>query len=268
MKFKFKLLTLILLFFLFILTITSQNSTNIINKQKTFSNEFSKYNSYNPEFLNDYEENFTKTSSYIYSLNLVNCPNFLKLDDTKKAITINDIILINPKYYLDKNYVPTNLKEITTLSHIKRDGEIMYLEENCLNALTSLFLSAETLGLKLTIFSGYRPYTKQASLYENAKDKAYVAKPGHSEHQSGLAVDISTLDSGLITNFDKTDVFTFLENNAHKFGFILRYPKNKENITGYKYEPWHYRYVGTPLSTAIYNSSLTLEEYIYQNFEL
>ena len=65
MKFKFKLLTLILLFFLFILTITSQNSTNIINKQKTFSNEFSKYNSYNPEFLNDYEENFTKTSSYI-----------------------------------------------------------------------------------------------------------------------------------------------------------------------------------------------------------
>lgn len=268
MKFKFKILTLILLFFLFILTITSKNSTNIINKQKTPMSEFSKYNSYNPAFLEDYEESYTKTSNYIYSLNLVNYPNFLKLDTTKKAITINDIILINPKYYLDKNYVPTNLKEVINISHIKRDGEIMYLEENTLNALTSLFLSAEALGLKLTIFSGYRPYTKQASLYEKAKDKAYVAKPGHSEHQSGLSVDISTLDCGLTTNFDQTDVFTFLEHNAHKFGFILRYPKNKENITGYKYEPWHYRFVGTFLSTAIYNSSLTLEEYIYQNFEL
>ena len=99
MKFKFKLLTLILLFFLFILTITSQNSTNIINKQKTFSNKFSKYNSYNPEFLNDYEENFTKTSSYIYSLksNELEIKFEMKLDikynNTKKDVKIYEVDL-------------------------------------------------------------------------------------------------------------------------------------------------------------------------------
>ena len=125
-------------------------------------------------------------------------------------------------------------------------------------------------GLEIDIMSGYRDYFYQEKLYNRLlKEKGYaytfrsVAKPGFSEHQTGLAVDICIYKDGLcyiehdITSIKESD---WLINNAHKYGFILRYPKGKEDITGYNYEPWHYRYVGS-LATYLYENDLTLEEY-------
>lgn len=94
--------------------------------------------------------------------------------------------------------------------------------------------------------------------------RSYSAEPGKSEHQSGLCVDFITTDMGdrLTTAFEDTDAFAWLRENAHKFGFILRYPKGKETTTGYTYEPWHYRFVGREAATNMHLADLTLEEYL------
>ena len=92
----------------------------------------------------------------------------------------------------------------------------------------------------------------------------YSAAPGTSEHQTGLCVDFITEDMGgnLTEAFEDTTAFAWLSENAYKFGFILRYPKGKEDITGYTYEPWHYRFVGREAATDIHFSRLTLEQYL------
>ena len=93
---------------------------------------------------------------------------------------------------------------------------------------------------------------------------SYSAAPGSSEHQTGLCIDFTTqsLWGDLNTDFEKTDAFQWLSQNAYKFGFILRYPQGKEAITGYTYEPWHYRFVGREAATDIFYSNMTLEEYL------
>ena len=93
------------------------------------------------------------------------------------------------------------------------------------------------------------------------------AKAGHSEHQTGLAVDISDISLNY-DNFGNTKEFNWIKDNAHKFGFILRYPNNKTHITGFKYEPWHYRYIGISIATYIYENNITLEEYKKLEFNL
>ena len=112
--------------------------------------------------------------------------------------------------------------------------------------------------------SAYRSYEYQDNLYDSyverdGKKKAdiYSARPGFSEHQTGLCTDINTIDS----SFHDTDEAKWLLNNSYKYGFIIRFPKDKEKITGYKYEPWHYRYVGKKVAKIIFENDLTLEEY-------
>ena len=119
-------------------------------------------------------------------------------------------------------------------------------------------------GLNIWFASGFRSYDYQAQIYNNyvARDgqtlaDTYSARPGYSEHQSGLAIDVNQIDD----SFAGTPEAVWLENHCHEYGFILRYPKGKENITGYQYESWHVRYVGTDLSYAVHASGLTLEEY-------
>ena len=125
---------------------------------------------------------------------------------------------------------------------------------------------ATALGLNLYLSSGYRSYTLQEKIYNNyvARDgkttaDTYSARAGHSEHQTGLAFDLNTIDD----SFSYTDEGKWVNDNCYRFGLILRYPKGKENITGYMYESWHLRYVGTELATKLYNNGnwITLEEY-------
>lgn len=121
-------------------------------------------------------------------------------------------------------------------------------------------------GINLTVVSGFRSYASQKSIYNNyvsrdGREKAdrYSARAGHSEHQTGLALDINSLS----TDFEYTKEGKWLSAHASEFGFILRYPKNKESITGYMYEPWHFRYVRIDLAKKLYNNGdwMTLEEY-------
>ena len=141
----------------------------------------------------------------------------------------------------------------------------MLLDENTLIMYQKMEIFLKQKNINILLFSSFRTYEKQASLWNNniQANNLFLAKPGHSEHQTGLAVDIGTKDSGLTIHFENTKEFQVLKENAHLFGFILRYPKEKENITGYAYEPWHFRYVGAETAKIIYENNLTLEEYFY-----
>lgn len=132
-------------------------------------------------------------------------------------------------------------------------------------ALQEMFSAAAKDGLSLFIRSGFRSYSTQEMLYNNyvardgkAEADRYSARPGHSEHQTGLGFDINKADS----SFEGTPEAIWLAENCYKYGFIIRYPQGKEHITGYIYEPWHVRYLGVDTATAVYESGLCLEEYL------
>lgn len=174
----------------------------------------------------------------------------------------NYLLLVNKDHPLCENFIPSNLVIIEKVDYIKRENELMLINEEALYYYNLLYADATKNNLHLTVFSAYRSYEKQNTLWNNNPNENYVARPGQSEHQTGLAIDISRRDIGLITNFMYTDEYIFLSNNAHKFGFINRYPLDKEIITGYMFEPWHYRFVGIDVATKIFQNKITLEEYL------
>ena len=132
--------------------------------------------------------------------------------------------------------------------------------------------AAKKENLTLYAISGYRDYTYQENLYnkyysiDGNKANEYSSKPGHSEHHTGLAIDISNKTTSY-EEFDKTEEFKWMQENAHKYGFILRYPEDKTNETLYQYEPWHYRYVGIKISTYIKKHNISFEEYYVKHIE-
>lgn len=178
-------------------------------------------------------------------------------------------VLVNKYYYLDNSYIPKNLTYIskdysTKTIQVTKDTNI---------AFEKLVEDAKKNNLTIVAISGYRSYYYQENLYNNyvendSKEKAdtYAARPGHSEHQTGLTIDVSNGELPF-TRFDETEEFNWMVNNAHNYGFILRYKKDTENITGYSYESWHYRYVGIDIATEIYNKNITYEEYYTKKIE-
>ena len=175
----------------------------------------------------------------------------------------NDLVLVNKNNRLKSNYIPNDLVKLD----INYSNKDKYLKKNAAYSFYKLSKDAKKLGFRIIIVSGYRSYEYQDKLFsyyvlEKGLDYALMcsAKPGHSEHQTGLAIDVegSNYDYNL---FEKSKDFNWMKNNAHKYGFILRYPKGKEYITGFKYEPWHYRYVGNEVAKYIYEHKITFEEY-------
>lgn len=173
------------------------------------------------------------------------------------------LVLANTNHHFDNNYIPSNLDVVTSydIDYIKRPNEQITLKKEALIALEQMITAMRQDGLNVYVFSGYRSYVKQISIYESTTNKNEVALPGFSEHQSALAVDLSTLHDGLSQYFSDTLEYHWLYENSYKYGFILRYPKDKEYITGYSFEPWHYRYVG--IDALKIRNEITLEEYIY-----
>lgn len=184
---------------------------------------------------------------------------------TSEALNKNtEKILVNKYYYLDEKYIPNNLVEISTL--YSRQG--MKLVDYAKEAFEELSKNALKDNMNIIAMSSYRSYEYQVNLYNNYVEKdgkeaadTYSARPGFSEHQTGLAVDVYNKKESY-TNFEKTEEFKWMQNNAHKYGFILRFPKDKENETGYQYESWHYRYVGKDIAEYIHKNNISLEEYI------
>ena len=140
------------------------------------------------------------------------------------------------------------------------------LEESCAEDLHAMFQAAQAEGYELCALSGYRDYYEQKELYEEAGGPAQisVAPPGSSEHQSGLAIDISWGESYLYLyeDMEYSDEYRWLATNSWQYGFILRYPKGFEDVTGYEFEPWHFRYIGRE-AAALYHETgaMTLEEF-------
>lgn len=166
-------------------------------------------------------------------------------------------VLVNKFHALPQDYVPKDLVYIGNTSYQMR--------KVAANALEKLIAAANIEGRILIPFSTYRSYSYQNTLYEMYLKKdpialvdTYSARPGHSEHQTGLACDIRS--AGLTANLTDSDYEWMLE-NAYLYGFIVRYPKNQSAVTGYQEEPWHIRYIGIEHATRIYNMGITFDEY-------
>lgn len=164
--------------------------------------------------------------------------------------------LVNKYWMIPNHYVPDGLEKISGTGYLLRH-EARLAFENMRN-------DAKELGLSIFPVSSYRSYEYQKSIYDKRaaeKGQSHVdrtsARPGYSEHQLGLAVDVNGVENRLAN----TKTYTWYSQNAHKYGFIIRYPAGKEHITGYSYEPWHLRYLGEGLAAEVYKSGLTYDEY-------
>lgn len=172
-------------------------------------------------------------------------------------------VLVNKYYYLEEDYVPKNLEAISSMYALNG----MQLVKEAKIAFEFLSKAASKEDLRIIAMSSYRSYEYQVDLYnryvkQDGKEKAdtYSGRPGHSEHQTGLAVDVYNGKTDY-TNFEKTKEFKWMNSHAHEYGFILRFPKDKEHETGYEYESWHYRYVGEEIATYIKENNISFEEY-------
>ncbi|WP_079509431.1 M15 family metallopeptidase [Mesobacillus jeotgali] len=183
----------------------------------------------------------------------------------------NNLALVNKVFGLPGNYIPGDLvRPNVPFSFGDAKLEKSLMRKEAAEALEKMFAGARNDGIELAAVSGYRSYGRQETLFNAEVKKAgeekalqAVARPGSSEHQTGLTMDISSKTNNFNLNeqFGSTKEGVWLVHNAHKYGFILRYPKGKEGLTGYMYEPWHFRYVGIKAATEIYENKWTLEEY-------
>ena len=191
-----------------------------------------------------------------------------KIEYTDGAYYVDGYLIANKTYPLTSNWLPKN-----THSKDFNDDKACQtcIDETAWKAWNEMKSDANAAGFNIWIQSGFRSYGLQEWLYNKyakrdgyEKADKYSARAGHSEHQTGLAFDICSKDLPCISSgFNNTAPAKWLETNAYRYGYILRYPKGKENETGYMYESWHFRYVGKELAEKLYNDGawLTMEDY-------
>lgn len=257
-KIIYGLIILIIIFCIFNLVKNNINQTNNNPYQ-----EFSFYKETNLERYKKYYEN----NNYSYhdvvlrvNMNL----DYSFYTHTKEVDSFNLLMLVNKYNYVSKNFKP----DLVEVKEYAING--MYLTKECMLSFVKMADDAKKQGYNIRAISTYRTYEYQDMLYNNyaARDgvnkaDTYSARPGFSEHHTGLAIDIDNMKTSY-TSFDKTKEYTWMQENAYKYGFILRYPEDKVDITGYMYEPWHYRYVGIEVAKIIKEKNITFEEYYYE----
>lgn len=234
------------------------NKLDNINKEIEYFNE---------EYLDRYI--FYKEDHYeMPNIQIIKNVNMqLDLKQYEKAVPAKNLntekVLVNKHYYLESDYVPDNLEKISKEYALNN----MKLVNTAKEAFEEMAKDAKKEKLNIIAMSTYRSYDYQVNLYnryvkQDGKEKAdtYSGRPGHSEHQTGLAVDVYNGKENY-TNFEKTKEFTWMNKHAHEYGFILRFPKDKETETGYVYESWHYRYVGKDIAKYIKEHNISFEEY-------
>ncbi|WP_150462304.1 M15 family metallopeptidase [Nesterenkonia ebinurensis] len=178
-------------------------------------------------------------------------------------------VLVNRQNPLDPvDYTPDDLVELEVRTTV---GGPLYLREESAQALDEMFSEAADQGVVLAVTSAYRSFDGQARVYSDrhqhlgteATDE-FAARPGYSEHQTGLAVDVISIENPECIHgdcFDRTPEFAWVQENSAGYGFVIRYPEGAEHITGFGYEPWHLRYVGPETAAEVAKEDLTLEEY-------
>ena len=204
-----------------------------------------------------------------------NTDNSEKQDGVINVVANPDdlLVLVNKQNTLPEDYEPSDLVAPDIPFSFEEDIPKRYVRKAAGEALEELFAAAKEEQLELLAASGYRSYSRQEAIFASnvaqkgeAEARKVSAVPGQSEHQTGLAMDVTSRYVGydLIEEFGETKEGIWLKDNAHKYGFIIRYPKGKEDITGYIYEPWHIRYVGKDVAAVIYENGYTFEEYLTQ----
>ena len=253
---------IILLFFVLMGSVLFCFSSFFKEKKSVNHDVVEKENEDLKDVLNDKEK---APSSYLEFMDLKDGEyltekgNVLKIRDG--IAYIDDMIIVNKTFALPSDYVP-----VDSYQTVSGDKCNQCIDKDAMEAFLLMRSDAISLGLNIYISSGYRSYSYQEKLYNNyvsvsGKEKAdtYSARPGHSEHQTGTCFDLNTIDD----SFADTDEGKWVNENAYLYGFIIRYPKGKESITGYQYESWHLRYVGKELASLLYHDGNweTLEEY-------
>lgn len=179
-------------------------------------------------------------------------------------------MLVNKEYPVDENYVPADLVKLNYCA-ADRSAEWQVMTREAADAFNKMAGDALAEGYEIVATTAYRSYNFQNYLYNSYVERegqaaadTFSARPGKSEHQTGLAADVTSasVNYRLISDFGDTEEGKWLAENCYKYGFIMRYQKGKEDITGYIYEPWHVRYVGQKAAKEIWERDLTLEEYL------
>ena len=267
MKKQYFLILSLLCLFLF-LTACGKDKTSSSKQEEKKEPTYSFYKKENETRYEDYKEKNPNLlmKDVIIRVNIgLDYPFYT---NTKKSPYLNTSkLLVNKYFYLGEDYVPNHLVELDT--SISKGG-ISLVEEASI-ALRKLIMDAKNDGYTIRAMSAYRSYQYQVNLYNNYVSQdgredadTYSARPGFSEHQTGLCVDVDNKDASY-TDFESTKEFGWMQEHAADYGFILRYPKGKEAITGYQYESWHYRYVGEKIAKYIKEHDITFDEY-YMEF--
>lgn len=216
------------------------------------------------KYLEYKKENDSKKNSDIIAI--INTEaNIDWLDNERKTDTSKEsLMLVNRIYGLSSDYEPNDIVDIPSLYAYTGKK----ISNSILNDIISLIDEGKEQGFTFVVSDGYRSYKEQENIYNNYKNSfgeseadIYVAKPGHSEYQTGLSFDLMPYNK-VIDNPSESEEYKWLKDNAYKYGFIFRFPKDKENLTKFNSSTWRLRYVGNEASTIIYNENLCLEEYI------
>lgn len=223
--------------------------------------------------IEEYITVYNKSKNYNYAVLATTYPFIISSNKAEKTYTIQNVddisILVKTGFMLPSTYVPADLVKPDDIP-VAPDCDHYQMRKEAAQALTKMYNAAKNEGYYLVINSAYRSYTEQQSTYDEyfrrydeVTAASLVAKPGTSEHQTGLGVDLtsqSVIDGERLV-FGDTVEYQWCKENAYKYGFILRFPEDKSDITGIGHEPWHFRYVGVEAATKIYQSGWTYEEY-------
>lgn len=230
---------------------------NIVNQKYFMLKNYNKYL--------EYKEYHEKTSyEDVISIVNVHANSGWYNESFKTDLNKNYLILVNKFYYLGKDFERSDLENINLAYAYDGQRASKIVIDNFKEMRNDV---EELLGVHLMVNSSYRPYKEQEEVYNSFKQvslqyaDAYAARPGFSEHQTGLAIDITSLEHPYVKDFKVSEEYKWLKENCHKYGFILRYPEGKEYLTGYNTESWHFRYVGKEVAKNIYNENITFDEY-------
>ena len=234
------------------------NKDNVSKLQELYASEY-----YIPEKEELYLKYLDSYASVREAIERVNTKRYLELYTNIEPTDMSKgyLILVNKYYQLPEGYEPDDLVQV---SEVPGRG---YLRKEVYEAYKALYEDAQNLGYNLTVVSAYRSYATQVGLYNSYLKvdpqevvDTYSARPGHSEHQSGLCLDVS-IPGYSLDNFYQTEASKWLAENCSRYGFIIRYPDDKTDITGYQGEPWQLRYLGKEVSEDVYKRGITYDEY-------
>lgn len=245
------------------LLLTSSYNPNIlsyINYKYFIEENLSRYIHYQTE---------NQTEDPIMVIRIVNVNGDLDpyTNTTSSDLEKESLILVNKYNYLEENHEIPNLEDISLMYAYSNNR----LQEEAVTNYVRMARAAKENGLSIIVNSSYRTYEDQEKIYNSfyrqygeEYAEEYSAHPGYSEHETGLAVDIDTYQS-TSASFEESEEYAWLKEHCYEYGYILRYPEGLEKITGYLYEPWHYRYVGIDAAKQIKEENITFDEY-YQYY--